>query len=103
MTDVAPCGCLAVKFDSCNSLLSSIHTLLLKILRCVRLYIIGLNENINTVCRGIFGYNIEIKPSICLGVYNAPSSGCRKLDEVEFYRVKLLSNILSYIAVALDH
>src|SRR6218665_575723 len=23
-----PCGCLAAKFDSCNSLLSSVHTLL---------------------------------------------------------------------------
>ena len=39
MTDVAPCGCLAAKFDSCNSLLSSVHTLLVNILRCVRLYI----------------------------------------------------------------
>jgi len=66
-----------------TSLLSSIHILLVKILWCVRLYII--NENIiNTVCSGIFGYNIEIKPSlhVRLGVYNEPSSGCRKLDEV---------------------
>src|SRR6218665_2698157 len=39
MTDVAPCGCLAAKFDSYNSLLSSIHTLLIDILRCVRLCI----------------------------------------------------------------
>src|SRR6218665_1136070 len=39
MTDVAPCGCLAAKLDSCNSLLSSVHTLLVNILRCVRLYI----------------------------------------------------------------
>src|SRR6218665_654954 len=39
MTDVAPCGCLAAKFDSCNSLLSSVHTLLVNILRCVRWYI----------------------------------------------------------------
>jgi len=38
MTDVAPCGCLASKFDSCNSLLSSVHTLLVNILRYVRLY-----------------------------------------------------------------
>src|SRR6218665_401845 len=42
MTDEAPCGCLAVKFDSCNSLLSSVHTLLVNILRCVRLYIKGI-------------------------------------------------------------
>src|SRR6218665_398501 len=77
---------LGAKFDSCNSLLSSIHTLLVKILRYVRLYIIGLNENIiNTVCSGIFGYNIEIKPSLRLGTYNETSSGCRKLDEVKFY------------------
>src|SRR6218665_1059007 len=34
-----PCGCLAAKFDSCNSLLSSVHSLLVNILRCVRLYI----------------------------------------------------------------
>src|SRR6218665_382126 len=39
MTDVAPCGCLAAKFDLCNSLLSSVHTLPVNILRCVRLYI----------------------------------------------------------------
>src|SRR6218665_406710 len=39
MTDVAPCGCLAAKFDSCNSLLSSVHTLLVNILWGVRLYI----------------------------------------------------------------
>ena len=39
MTDVAPCGCLAAKFDSCNGLLSSVHTLLVNILPCVRLYI----------------------------------------------------------------
>ena len=32
-------GCFAAKFDSCNSLLSSVHTLLVNILRCVRLYI----------------------------------------------------------------
>jgi len=38
MTDVAPCGCLAGKFDSCNSLLSYVHTLV-NILWCVRLYI----------------------------------------------------------------
>ena len=44
MTDVAPCGCLAAKFDSCNSLLSSVHTLLVNILRCVRLLLF--NENI---------------------------------------------------------
>ena len=33
-------GCLAAKFDSCNSLLSPFHTLLVivNILRCVRLY-----------------------------------------------------------------
>ena len=39
MTDVAPCSCLAAKFDSCNSLLSFVHTLLVNILQCVRLYI----------------------------------------------------------------
>src|SRR6218665_1152924 len=41
MPDVAPCGCLAAKFDSCNSLPSSVYTLglLVSILRCVRLYI----------------------------------------------------------------
>ena len=39
MTYVAPGGCLAAKFDSCNSLLSSVYTLLVNILRCVRLYI----------------------------------------------------------------
>src|SRR6218665_3337785 len=39
MTDVAPCGCLAAKFDSCNSLLPSVHTLPVNVLRCVRLYI----------------------------------------------------------------
>src|SRR6218665_1390628 len=39
MTDVASCGCLAAKFGSCNSLLSSVHTLLENILRCVRVYI----------------------------------------------------------------
>jgi len=39
MTDVALCGCLAAKFASCNSLLSSVHTLLVNILRCVRFYI----------------------------------------------------------------
>src|SRR6218665_3010914 len=39
MMDVAPCGCLAAKFDSCNNLPSSVHTLLVNILRCVRLYI----------------------------------------------------------------
>ena len=32
--------CLGVKFDSCNNLLSSIHTLLVNILWCVRLYIL---------------------------------------------------------------
>ena len=31
--------CLVVKFDSCNSLLSSVHTVLVNILQCVRLYI----------------------------------------------------------------
>src|SRR6218665_3166166 len=36
-------GCLTAKFDCCNSLLSSVHTLLVNILRCVRLYI--KNEN----------------------------------------------------------
>ena len=39
MADVAPCGCHAANFDSCSSLLSSVHTLLVNILRCVRLYI----------------------------------------------------------------
>src|SRR6218665_1360189 len=39
MTAAAPCGCLAAKFDSCNGQLSSVHTLLVNILRCVRLYI----------------------------------------------------------------
>src|SRR6218665_3581089 len=34
---------LSAKFDSCNSLLSSVHALLENILRCVRLHII--NEN----------------------------------------------------------
>ena len=38
-TDVAHCGCLAAKFDSCNCLLSSVHTVLVNIMRCVRLYI----------------------------------------------------------------
>src|SRR6218665_1702191 len=36
------CGaysCLVAKFDSCNSLLSSVNTLLVDILRCVRLCI----------------------------------------------------------------
>ena len=33
------CGCLAVKFDSCNNLLSSVHTLLVNSLWYVRLYI----------------------------------------------------------------
>src|SRR6218665_71921 len=33
------CGCLAVKFDSCNDLLSSVLTLRVNILRCGRLYI----------------------------------------------------------------
>ena len=33
------CGALAAKFDSCNSLLLSVHTLLVNIQRCVRLYI----------------------------------------------------------------
>jgi len=37
-------GCLEDEFDSCNSLLSSVHTLLVNILPCVRLYI--KNENI---------------------------------------------------------
>jgi len=38
--DVAPCAAvLQLKFDSCNNLLSSIHTLLVNILRYVRLYI----------------------------------------------------------------
>src|SRR6218665_2086336 len=46
MTDVAPCGCLAAKFDSCNSLLSSFHALLVNILRCVRLYIKRKHYNI---------------------------------------------------------
>ena len=45
MTDVAPCGYHAAKFDSCNSLLSSVHTLLVNILRCDVSYCI-LNENI---------------------------------------------------------
>src|SRR6218665_4124522 len=39
MNYVAPCGCLAANFDSCNSLLSSVHTVLVNSLRCVRLYI----------------------------------------------------------------
>src|SRR6218665_2016862 len=39
MTDVAPGGCHAAKFDSCNILLSSANTLQANILRCVRLYI----------------------------------------------------------------
>src|SRR6218665_182949 len=33
------CGCLVAKFYSCNSLLSSIHTLPVSTLLCVRLYI----------------------------------------------------------------
>jgi len=33
------CRCLAVKFDSCNNLLSSVHTILVNILPDVRLYI----------------------------------------------------------------
>ena len=37
--DVMWLPCLVAKFDSCNSLLSSIHTLLVNILWCVRLYI----------------------------------------------------------------
>jgi len=32
-------GCLAAKFNFCSSLLSSVHTLLVNILRCVRLYV----------------------------------------------------------------
>src|SRR6218665_1084597 len=32
-------GCHAAKFDSCNNLLSSVHTLPVNVLRCVRLYI----------------------------------------------------------------
>src|SRR6218665_2612533 len=39
MMDVALCDCLAAKFDSCNSLISSVHTLLVNILQCVGLYI----------------------------------------------------------------
>jgi len=38
MTDVAPCGCLAANIRLLG-LLSSVHTLLVNILRCVRLYI----------------------------------------------------------------
>src|SRR6218665_3419188 len=38
-------GCLAVKFNFCNNLPSSVHTLLVNILWYVRLYI-TLNENI---------------------------------------------------------
>src|SRR6218665_3098936 len=34
-----PVAALRLKFDSCNSLLSSVHTSLVNILRCVRLYI----------------------------------------------------------------
>ena len=34
-----PVAAFRQKFDSCNSLLSSVHTLLVNILRCVRLYI----------------------------------------------------------------
>ena len=34
-----PVAALRLKFDSCNSLLSFVHTLLVNILRCVRLYI----------------------------------------------------------------
>ena len=36
---VAQCGRLAAKFDSYNSLLSSVHSFIVNILRCVRLYI----------------------------------------------------------------
>ena len=32
MTDVVPCGFLAANFDSCNSLISSVHTLFVNIL-----------------------------------------------------------------------
>jgi len=35
----ALCGCFAVKFDFCNNLLSSVHTILVIILRYVRLHI----------------------------------------------------------------
>src|SRR6218665_1902815 len=36
----ALCGCLSAKFDSCNHLLSSVHTfVIVNILWCVRLYI----------------------------------------------------------------
>jgi len=34
-----PVAALWLKFDCCNSLLSPVHTLLINILRCVRLYI----------------------------------------------------------------
>src|SRR6218665_1178414 len=34
-------GCLVVKFDSCNNLLSSVHTLLVNFLQYVRFYING--------------------------------------------------------------
>ena len=40
-------GCVVARFDSCNSLLSFVHTLPGNILRCVRLYI--KNENMMTV------------------------------------------------------
>jgi len=35
----ALCGCRAVKFDSCNNILSSVHTILVIILRSVSLSI----------------------------------------------------------------
>ena len=51
--------CLAAKFDSCNSLLSSIHTLLVNILRCVRLYV---KRKFIILYSLQIGYELKIKP-----------------------------------------
>jgi len=53
----ALCGCRAVKFDSCNNLLSSIHTIHVIILRYVRL-------NINTKYYYHYCYFIVLKVNI---------------------------------------
>jgi len=78
MADAAPRGCLAAKFDSCNSLLSSVHTLLVNIPRCVRLY----------TKRKYYILYIMILCSICCCTFSITQGGCSKVKPYDHVFIK---------------
>src|SRR6218665_2239363 len=61
-------GCLAVKFDCCNNLQSSVHTLLVNMLRFVRLYIKRKIIIIIVVVATIISFYLSMSLYFCISI-----------------------------------